>query len=52
MVKLFKEINEKGTTTLMATHNREIVDSFKTRVIELDKGKVVRDEEEGKYHKK
>lgn len=52
MVKLFKEINEKGTTTLMATHNREIVDSFKTRVIELDEGKVVRDEKEGKYHKK
>lgn len=52
MVKLFNEINEKGTTILMATHNREIVDSFKTRVIELDKGKVVRDEKEGKYHKK
>lgn len=52
MVKLFNEINEKGTTILMATHNREIVDSLKTRVIELDKGKVVRDEKEGKYHKK
>ncbi|MBU2577643.1 cell division ATP-binding protein FtsE [Patescibacteria group bacterium] len=52
MIKLFKEINEKGTTILMATHNNEIVDSFKTRVIELEKGKVVRDEKEGKYHKK
>lgn len=52
MVKLFKEINERGTTVLMATHNREVVDSSKTRVIELDKGKVVRDEKEGKYHKK
>lgn len=51
MIKLFKEINEKGTTVLMATHNNEIVDSFKTRVIELDKGKVLRDEKEGKYHK-
>lgn len=50
MMKLFREINEKGTTVLMATHNSEIVDSFKTRVIELDKGKVVRDEEKGKYH--
>lgn len=50
MMKLFREINEKGTTILMATHNSEIVDSFKTRVIELDKGKVVRDEEKGKYH--
>lgn len=52
MIKLFKEINEKGTTILMATHNSEIVDSFKIRVIELEKGKVVRDEKEGKYYKK
>ena len=51
MVKLLKEINEKGTTVLMATHNQEIVDSCKNRVIELDKGKVVRDEKEGKYCK-
>lgn len=52
MMKLFREINEKGTTVLMATHNSEIVDSFKTRVIELDKGKMVRDEEKGKYKAK
>lgn len=49
MVKLFKEVNEKGTTVLMATHNKEIVDSLRCRVIELDKGKVIRDEKEGKY---
>ena len=51
MVKLFREINEKGTTVLMATHNQEIVDSSKNRVIELEKGKIVRDEKEGKYRK-
>ncbi len=51
MIKLFAEINEKGTTILMATHNRAIVDSFKARVIELEKGKLIRDEKEGKYHK-
>jgi len=50
MVGLFREINKNGTTVLMATHNREIVDLFKTRVIELAEGKVVRDEKEGKYH--
>ncbi len=50
MVNLFREVNQKGTTVLMATHNKEIVDSFKTRVIELDKGKLVRDEPEGQYH--
>lgn len=51
MVKLFREINARGTTVLMATHNYGIVDSFGARVIELDKGKLVRDEKEGKYHK-
>lgn len=51
MLALFSEINAKGTTILMATHNREIVDAFKARVIELEKGKVVRDEKEGKYQK-
>lgn len=50
MIKLFKAINEKGTTILMATHNREIVDELKTRVIELEKGAIVRDEKEGRYH--
>ncbi len=52
MVKLFEEINKKGTTVLMATHNQEIVDSFKNRVIELKKGKIVRDEKQAKYFKK
>lgn len=51
MVNLLKEINDKGTTILMATHNQEIVDSCKNRVIELEKGKIVRDEKEGKYCK-
>ena len=49
MVKLFREINKSGTTVLMATHNQEIVDLFKTRVVELSKGKIIRDEKEGKY---
>lgn len=49
--KLFEEINKKGTTVVMITHNVEIVDSGKKRVIALEKGKVVRDEKEGKYGK-
>jgi len=49
MMRLFKEINERGTTILMATHNCEIVDAVKTRVIEIKEGKIVRDEKEGKY---
>ena len=51
IMRLLKEINEKGTTILMATHNSEIVDSFKTRIVELDKGKLCRDEKEAKYFK-
>jgi len=50
MVKLFEEINKKGTTVVMATHNEKVVDLLKTRVIELDRGKIVRDEKQGKYH--
>lgn len=49
MMKLIDEINKKGTTVLMATHNASIVDNSKTRVIEFKKGKLVRDEKEGKY---
>lgn len=51
VMKLLLEINKNGgTTVLMATHNKGIVDLYKARVIELDKGKLVRDEKEGKYH--
>jgi len=52
MMSLFKKVNEKGTTILMATHNREIVDLYKARVLELEKGKIIRDEKEGKYNNK
>lgn len=52
MFSLLKEINEKGTTILAATHNKDLVDCFKTRVIELKNGKLIRDEKEGKYYVK
>jgi cell division transport system ATP-binding protein len=51
IMALFREINQKGTTVLMATHNSEIVDALGARVIELEKGRLVRDEEKGKYFK-
>jgi cell division transport system ATP-binding protein len=50
IVNLLKKINDKGKTVIMATHNFEIVNLMKQRVIELDKGKVVSDEKKGKYH--
>lgn len=49
LVKLLKKINQEGTTVLMATHNVDIVNSLGTRVIALEKGKMVKDEEKGKY---
>jgi cell division transport system ATP-binding protein len=49
IVKLLAQINEKGTTIIMATHNSDIVNSLKKRVIGLEKGHLVRDQKEGKY---
>ena len=46
---LLERINRTGTTVLMATHDNNIVDSMRRRVIELDMGKVVRDQARGVY---
>ena len=49
IMKLLEEINERGTTVPVVTHNREIVNSFRKRVITMRKGVIVSDEEEGGY---
>lgn len=49
IMKLLEEINEKGTTVLVVTHNREIVNAMKKRVIKMNKGVIVSDEKEGTY---
>ena len=49
IMKLLEEINERGTKVLVVTHNREIVNSFRKRVITMRKGVIVSDEEEGGY---
>lgn len=50
VVKLLLKINELGTTVILATHNREIVNSVGRRVVSMEEGKIVRDQvEEGKY---
>ncbi len=50
IVELLEKINhDDKTTIIMATHNAQIVNHFKKRVIVLDKGKIVKDEKEGKY---
>ena len=49
IMKLLERINRTGTTILMATHDREMVDSMRKRVIALEAGHVVRDQERGGY---
>jgi cell division transport system ATP-binding protein len=49
IMKLLDRINRTGTTVVMATHDRGIVDSMRRRVIELDKGQIVRDQARGVY---
>jgi len=50
VVKLLMKINELGTTVILATHNREVVNAIGKRVMTMEKGKVVRDQiENGKY---
>ncbi|EFW88917.1 MULTISPECIES: cell division ATP-binding protein FtsE [Streptococcus] len=49
IMQLLERINLQGTTVLMATHNKQIVDNLRHRVIAIEEGKIVRDEEEGEY---
>jgi len=49
VVQILKKINDLGTTVILTTHNRGVVESIGKRVITLDKGKVVRDDKDGKY---
>lgn len=44
IMRLFYRINQKGTTILMVTHNRGIVDKFRNRVVEIENGKIIWDE--------
>ena len=49
IMKLLDRINRTGTTVVMATHDRGIVDTMRRRVIELDRGRIVRDQAHGVY---
>jgi len=49
IIKLLVRVNEIGTTMVMATHNAEIVNALRRRVVHLDHGRIVRDEREGQY---
>ena len=49
IMRLLEEINERGTTVLVVTHNREIVNEMKKRVITLKSGVIISDQQEGGY---
>ncbi|HQL02114.1 MAG: Cell division ATP-binding protein FtsE [Synergistetes bacterium ADurb.Bin155] len=49
ILQLLLSINASGTTLVVATHNQYIVDSYRQRVIELRKGRLIRDERKGRY---
>jgi len=49
IVQILKKINDLGTTVILATHNKGIIDSLGKRVIALEKGRIVRDDKQGKY---
>jgi cell division transport system ATP-binding protein len=49
IMKLLDRINRTGTTVIMATHDNAIVDAMRRRVVELEKGQVVRDQARGVY---
>jgi len=49
VVELLKRLNEMGTTIILATHNKSIVDQIKKRVITIEGGRIIRDDKEGKY---
>lgn len=49
IMELFEEINDLGTTVVMATHNRDIVNQMKKRVVAIENGQIVRDELRGEY---
>ncbi len=50
IMKVLEDINKLGTTIVMTTHNRDIVNKMKKRVIVIDEGKIAKDYERGKYY--
>lgn len=49
VVEILKKINDLGTTVIIATHNKSVVDSVQRRVVTMDQGRIVRDDKNGRY---
>lgn len=49
IIQILKKINDLGTTVILTTHNKGVIDSLGKRVVTLENGKVIRDDKHGKY---
>lgn len=49
VVQILKKINDFGTTVVLTTHNRGVIDSIKSRVVTMDRGRIMRDDKNGRY---
>ncbi len=49
VIQLFKKINDLGTTVVLTTHNKGVIDSLKKRVISMEDGKIIKDDPKGHY---
>ena len=49
VIQILKKINDLGTTVVLTTHNKGVIDSLGKRVITMENGKIVRDDKEGRY---
>lgn len=49
VVRLLEKINDSGTTVIMATHDKQIVNTFRKRVIAMENGRIIRDQDRGVY---
>ncbi|OGZ08486.1 MAG: cell division ATP-binding protein FtsE [Candidatus Lloydbacteria bacterium RIFCSPHIGHO2_02_FULL_54_17] len=49
IIQILKKIHDMGTTVILTTHNKGIIDSLKRRVVTMEDGKIIRDDKQGKY---
>jgi cell division transport system ATP-binding protein len=49
IIQILKKINDMGTTVILTTHNKGVIDALKKRVVTMENGKVVRDDKQGMY---
>jgi len=49
IIQILKKINDLGTTVILTTHNKSVIDSLGKRVITMEQGKIIRDDKEGRY---